>query len=283
MSTPTGSRSAPVIAVDVGGTQVRGAIVAGRDITSRTATRWAHDTASANADLALIVDIVTSLRDAAPDAVAVGIAMAAMVDEYGVVQSWPNRPWWQHARPRDDLEDRVQMPIVFHDDAVAAAMAEATLGAASHARRVLGVTAGTGIGGGVVIDRRVLRGAHGWAGDLGHIVVEADGPPCLCGRRGCLQLRAGGRAVELAQVTLEEAGRSLGLAAGAMSTFLDLDAVVVIDGGLVEAGRVWWDALEAGFRDTVRPETELLIGQLGDNAGLFGVAILATEGEAIDP
>ena len=272
-----------MIALDVGGTQVRGAVVTDGGITSRISIRWEHDAASVSADLSLIVDVITTLRDPAPDAVAVGIAMAAMVDKRGVVQSWPNRPSWQHARLRDELESRLGMSVALFDDAGAATMAEASLGAARHARRVLGVTAGTGIGGGLVIDRRMFWGAHGWAGDLGHIVVDPDGRACPCGRRGCLQLRAGGRAVQSAHVTLLEAGRSLGFAVGAIATFLDLDAVVVIDGGLAGAGRGWWDAVGSGFSSTGRSETELLVGELGDDSGLLGAAILATGGEVVDP
>src|SRR3546814_9987205 len=96
---------------------------------------------------------------------------------------------------RARLEERWQVPVALENDATAAAHAEAMYGAASGAEDAVVVTMGTGIGGGLIMDRRVRRGANGMAGEFGHMQVVPDGAPCECGGRGCWEQYCSGRAL----------------------------------------------------------------------------------------
>ena len=93
------------------------------------------------------------------------------------------------------LEEALGVPVVLENDGNAAVLAEATGGVAAGLYHVVMLTLGTGVGGGLLLDGRVYRGAGGGAGELGHTIVQADGLPCLCGSRGCLEMYASGPAL----------------------------------------------------------------------------------------
>jgi glucokinase len=292
-----------VVGLDIGGTNVRAALANDGRIVAIQSARWPPDLAAADevmfaADLALALIDQTGARGAVR---AAGVSLAALVDGDGTVVQWPNRPAWRGLAVRALLEARLALPIVVEDDANAAALAEWTFGAAQGYQHVLVIMAGTGIGAGLILDGRLFRGRHGWAGELGHIVVLPDGPDCACGRRGCLQTVASGRALERiaaahgqpgataigdaaargeawARAALADCGRWLGLAAANVVNLLDLDAVV-IGGGLSALGPPWWPALEAGLESNLLNATlrrvVLRRAALPDSAGLLGAVSLA--------
>ena len=134
---------------------------------------------------------------------AIGVGMAGLVDvRSGVLLSTPNLVW-RNLPLAEALGATFGLPVTVDNDATAAAWAESRLGASRGYDDSLFVGVGTGIGGGIVAGGRLLRGAHGLAGEIGHVIVEPDGPPCGCGNRGCWEqvasglaiARAGGRAV----------------------------------------------------------------------------------------
>jgi glucokinase len=130
------------------------------------------------------------------DVAAVGVGAAGMVDSRdGVLRYAPNLPW------RDlPLADRIStatgLPCVVDNDANAAAWGEYRFGAGRGSADMLLVTVGTGIGGGIVAGGRLFRGAHGFAAEIGHVIVEPGGPLCGCGNRGCWEQVAAGRAID---------------------------------------------------------------------------------------
>ena len=126
---------------------------------------------------------------------AVGVAAAGFVDSAGErVQFAPHLPW-QGEPLRDLLEARLGCPVALDNDANCAARAEAHHGAARGASSALMITMGTGIGGAVLLDGEVLRGANGMAGEFGHMQVVPDGRPCECGRSGCWEQYSSGNAL----------------------------------------------------------------------------------------
>nr|QEO74835.1 ROK family protein [uncultured bacterium] len=235
--------------------------------------------------------------------VAAGVSLAALVDAEGAVVKWPNRPAWRGLPVRSILEARLAVPVVIEDDANAAALAEATLGAGRDFRDVLVLMVGTGVGAGLILDGRLHRGRNGWAGELGHVVMQPGGPDCSCGKRGCLQVLSSGRALDhlarargldgaaqlaeaaergelWAREALAASGRWLGLAAANVIDLLDLDAVVV-GGGLSGLGAPWWSTLEETLRSNVlnaeHRQIALRRAEMPDAAGLLGAVIRARQ------
>lgn len=197
---------APVcVGVDVGGTKVLAGIVADTGRVVRTARR---STPGRRVETLAVEDaLVAAVEEVAAGAplLAVGLAAAGFVDAAGErVMFAPHLPW--HGEPvRELLADRLGAPVALDNDANCAALAEWTYGAARGAASALVVTLGTGIGGALVLDGRVLRGANGMAGEFGHMKVVPEGQPCPCGGAGCWEQYSSGNA--LVRYARERVGR----------------------------------------------------------------------------
>jgi glucokinase len=184
-----------VVGVDIGGTKVLAGVVDEQGHVSGTALRTTPGRR-----------VVTSqVEDALVDAVleaaggrsllGVGVAAAGFVDSAGErVMFAPHLPW-QGEPLREQLEERLGCAVALDNDANCAARAEAHHGAARGAASALMVTMGTGIGGAILLDGQVLRGANGMAGEFGHMQVVPDGQVCECGRRGCWEQYSSGNAL----------------------------------------------------------------------------------------
>jgi glucokinase len=201
--------------IDIGGTKVAGLRVAedGTVLDRRERPTPADDVA---ATVETVSELAAELAGAGGEAI--GVGAAGMVDfAAGVLRYAPNLAW-SEVPIRDLLSERTGLPCVVDNDANVAAWGEYRFGAASGYRHVLAVTVGTGIGGGIVADGKLFRGAHGFAAEIGHIIVEPDGPPCGCGNRGCWEQVASGRALDRlarAEVGRDPAGRIAALVGGA--------------------------------------------------------------------
>jgi glucokinase len=280
--------SAPeAIGVDVGGTKIAALRVAPDGVVVARATRRtpADDEA---ATLAALDDAVEQVRAAA--VVAIGVGAAGLVDvARGALLSSPNLSW-RDVPLRERLRETFALPVTVDNDATAGAWAEYRLGASRGVADSLFVGVGTGIGGGFVQQGRLVRGAHGFAGEIGHVIVEPDGPVCGCGNRGCWEQVASGPAIaragraavaarpdsaiaslasgdpELvtgalvteaalagdgpAVAILGEVGRRLGEGVAGLVNTLD-PSIVVIGGGAAEAGDLLLEPLRAAYRATV--------------------------------
>ena len=207
------------IGVDIGGTKVLGGVV---DDQGRVLAQTRRDTPAGDVSRtrAMIVEVITELR-AGYDVIAVGIGAAGWLDvSRSTVLFAPNLAW-RHEPLRAHLEEAVpDLPLLIENDANVAAWAEFRHGAGSDADDSMVLfTVGTGIGGGIVLGGEILRGAHGIAAELGHILAVPDGHPCGCGGRGCLEQYASGSAlVRLAKAAAKDepgqATRLLELAGG---------------------------------------------------------------------
>jgi glucokinase len=182
------------VGVDIGGTKVLGAVVDERGGIVAQARR---DTPADNvAQMSrLIVDVVTELADV-HEVDAIGIGAAGWIDaKRSTVLFAPNLAW-RNEPLRDEVARHVRVPVVVENDANAAAWAEFQFGAAEDAHdSMVMFTVGTGIGGGLVMGGELLRGSNGIAGELGHVLVVPDGHPCGCGRMGCIEQYASGKAL----------------------------------------------------------------------------------------
>jgi glucokinase len=193
-----------VVGVDLGATKLAAGLV---DSTGRVLalTRWPHQLRAYDDALDAVAALVHGLHGQAAEwgrhVAAAGVAAAALFDaDREVLVHAPILDW--HDRPlRADLAARLRLPVVAENDANAAAWGEYRHGAGAGERCLLMVTLGTGVGGGVVIDDRLLSGGFGLAAELGHVKVGAEGRSCPCGARDCLEQYASGTALRRAART----------------------------------------------------------------------------------
>jgi len=197
------------VGVDIGGTKCLAVALAGNRVVAegRVAT---PDGGAAVLDA--IASLVVEVAGARPLA-ALGAGMPGLVDRDGVLRFAPNLPGVTGLPVRAELEARLGIPVRVDNDATCAAWAERAMGAATGLDDVVLITLGTGIGGGVITAGRLTRGANGFAGEVGHMVVDPTGPPCPCGQRGCWERYASGSGLaRLAREAAEAGGATAVLA-----------------------------------------------------------------------
>jgi len=309
------------IGVDVGGTKVAGGVVddQGTVLASNRRDTPAEDHAGTRDT---IVEVAAELAAQFPAAVAIGIGAAAWIDAAGAtVQFAPNLAWRDEPL-RDYVTKAVGLPTVLENDANVAAWAEFRFGAARDADdSMVMITVGTGIGGGIVLNSALWHGANGIAGELGHIQSVPDGHPCGCGRLGCLEQYASGKALvrfaragarqepERATLLLDLAGGDplaitgrqitqaaqhgdgvatdafaqigywLGVAMADLAQIFD-PQVLVVGGGVIDAGDLLIGPTERAYRDQLAQRGRFVVAELraaetGNTAGVVGAADLA--------
>ena len=310
--------ASPALAIDVGGTKLAVAVVetGGRLVT------WAQFPTPRELDgeqlwrtLEALVDRVldeTGLTSAASLA-GVGAGCGGPMDWPAGVVSPLYIPAW-HAFPlRSRLQERLRgIPVRVHNDAICLAVGEHWRGAGRGKDNVLGIVVSTGVGGGLILDGRVLEGASGNAGHIGHVSVDPDGGPvCECGARGCLAAIARGPALAawaqsqgwrpdqpdatakdladdgaqghpVARAAMRRAGRALGIAIASATYLCDLE-VVSIGGGLSQAGAMLFEPLQESLQAHAKlpfaERVQVVPAALGQSAGLVGAAALILAGD----
>lgn len=275
------------IGIDVGGTKINAFRVT-RDGTVAERTSRPTPADDEAATLSAMVELARSLLTT--DVIAVGVGAAGMIDsKEGVLGFAPNLAW-RNLPIAERMRDALGLPCQVDNDASMAAYGEFRFGAGRGYRHLLLVTVGTGLGGGIVSDGRLFRGANGFASEIGHIIVEPGGPLCGCGNHGCWEQVAAGRAIDrmgreearehehsilrrlaggdpdevtgelvtqaamqgddAAKRILAEAGRRLGQGIAGLVNVLD-PQVVVVGGGAIVAGDLLLDPARAAFLDAV--------------------------------
>ncbi len=183
------------VGVDVGGTKILAGLVDESGAIVTTARRESPRN-DANKALAVVAEVVAELSAPYPGAVVgVGLGVAGPVDSARSTVFFAPNLGWSNVPARALLEEVVGLPVVVENDGNAAAWGEFKFGAGEDIDDLTMVTVGTGIGGGIIIDGVLLRGAHGAAGEIGHMNAIPDGFPCACGRNGCWEQYASGNAL----------------------------------------------------------------------------------------
>jgi glucokinase len=199
--------------VDLGATNVRVAVV---DRAGSILGELRDHTGDGGVDVVpTTAALVRKLRDEFPDVTAVGVGAAGLVDREGSVRYAPNIPAFRRTPLRDQLQRAIGLPVVVDNDANAAAWGEIVHGAARGALYALMVTLGSGIGGGIIARGRVIRGAHGFAAEVGHFQIDPNGPMCACGERGHWEAFASGHALGRIGREWAAGGRAPGIVARA--------------------------------------------------------------------
>ncbi len=303
-----------VLALDIGGTKMAAALV---DHEGRITGYERVDTPPELEAEGLwrTLDVLSEkvLANESGDLVGVGVGC-------GGPMTWPdaevsplNIPGWRGFPLRARLRARHPgLPVRVHNDAICVAAAEHWRGAGRGAANVLGMVVSTGVGGGLILGGRLVDGASGNGGHIGHVIVDPAGPPCKCGGQGCLEAIARGpglvqwaqgegwrpespdvtgvdladdarRGHQVAMAAMRRAGRALGTAIASSVHLLDLE-VVSIGGGLAQAGPLLFDPLMEAYDHHARMDyarrVRIVPAELGQMAGLVGAAALIWHPEA---
>jgi len=281
------------IGIDVGGTKCLGVAV---DDSGKVIRQYRLPTPHADALCDTLVEIVAQLGEFN----SIGIGVPGLISPEGVIRASPNLVGAKELALRQMLEDRLGKKVLVENDATCAALGEWRSGAAHSATDAWVITLGTGIGGGFISGSVLQRGAHGFAGEVGHMVVDPDGPLCPCGRNGCWERYASGNGLsylangEKGEDVLSRAKDGAADAIGVVDTFAkwvalglvnltnmtDPDVIVVGGGVIVSADVVmpriahWFEQLLYSPKHRAHPR--LVAAQLGEQAGAIGAAMLST-------
>jgi glucokinase len=310
LSIAKGSRMTDLIlACDFGGTKLSAAVVETAVLTQPNPQWYNHQRrisppgATAQTDIATMIEMGRELlKGERPSAV--GISFGGPVDyERGVVRLSHHVPGWENVPLQDRFEEAFQAPVRVDNDANVAALGEWRFGAGRGVNDMFYVTVSTGVGGGWILDGRPYRGSAGMAGEIGHTVVDPDGPFCLCGKRGCVERLASGpymaqdvaaaRGLPAEEVTgklvaewaemgeetavaiLERGAWALGVGIGNAANLLN-PAHILLGGGVTKSGERWWKLVRQSAQSTALPEVAFAIfpAALGDDAPLWGAVAL---------
>lgn len=285
----------PTLAVDLGGTNVRAAAVttAGQVVARRQVPTHAHTGLADVLDRVAEVVAGVAAEVGLPADAPVGVALPGAIDPYSGFLSIAPNLGWQNLSIRELFRERLGRLIALGNDVNAGALGEWRYGAGRGMRHFVFIACGTGVGGGIIVDGRLLLGRVGLAAEVGHMVVALDGPRCHCGGHGCLEAFAGGWAIEeatqelldrgipslltelmeergerlsgalinyaaqhddgLAIEVLSRAGRALGFAIASLVHLFNPEGVA-IGGGVIEAGPFLFDPMHEAINE------QLLVG-----------------------
>lgn len=288
--------------IDLGGTKIEGVVVDRADPTApicrmRVDTEAAHGYKHILQRIEMLVSQMTAEVGEGPRALGIG-APGAIRPGSGVMMN-ANTTCLNGKPLQGDLISALEIPCRITNDANCFALAEALHGAAQGQKVVFGSITGTGVGGGIVVNGEVWAGRQGIAGEWGHMILEQDGHPCYCGRRGCVETVLSGPALErhyqsltgkalklhkiveavktddAAAATLERLYTMFGRAIAQVINLLDPD-VVVLGGGVGNVPGLDVRGLEEARKWVFQPSPDLSFvkPELGDSAGVFGAAML---------
>ncbi len=303
-----------IVAVDIGGTHLRAALYE-PDNTQPIAHQRVETHTEEPGVYGRMETLIQSIWPNDRQVVAIGVASPGPLDPHtGYILKTPNIPEWQNFPLGPNLSRRFNVPAFVDNDANLAALGEWKFGAGRGHHHVLYLTISTGVGGGVIADDHLLQGYHGLATELGHVIVDPDGPPCSCGFAGHLEAFSSGPAIvkyiiqeldrgaksslprgenltahlvadaakhgdALAIAGYKRAGEYLGIA---VATFLHSfdPSIVIFGGGVSQVGPLLFDSFNASLRQRVfhpryLENLKIEMAALGDDAGLLGALALA--------
>lgn len=297
------------IGVDLGGTNLRVAAIDAKGKVLHRISIPAQYDAGPKRVVSDIVSGVDQIRTVcgAEHLIGVGIGVPGYIDmQAGVVIGAANLPGFEGFPIRDEIQRPLSTSIILENDANAAALGEMWMGAGQNVKDMILLTLGTGIGGGIVIDGKVLHGSQGMAGEFGHMTVFPEGNPCGCGNYGCLEKHASATAIaamgrmmhfqnastasdvfdlaksgnQRAKMVFEAMGRALGIALANLMNVFNFP-LYVLSGGPLPAWDFFAPSMFAEVRkrsftyERTHPRVEKAL--LGADAGLFGAAYLPYE------
>ena len=276
-----------MLAIDIGGTKLAVAEVDGRGSIGQRRSVPTPDSGDPEVVFAALADVVGPVRSGSA-ATLCGVGCGGPMTADGETVSPLNIPAWRRFPLRRRVQELVGLPVAVDNDAKALALGEGWVGAARGVRNYLGMVVSTGVGGGIVLDGRLLDGADGNAGHIGHVVVEPDGRPCACGGRGCLEAEASGMSIELmtghAAAEADDSvrrrtGTMVGRAVASVANLLDLQLAVVAGSVALGFGEPFFTAAQEEIDLRSRLDfargTRIVPAGLAESGPLVGAAAVA--------
>jgi glucokinase len=276
-----------VLAVDIGGTKMVAGLVDGDgNVLERRTAPTRHDV-DPDGLFAVLVELLPDSKRAEVVGVGCGGPMAPGGEEVSPL----NIPAWRGFPLRRRLAEVTGLPVFVDNDAKALALGEGWKGAAAGRDNFIAMVVSTGVGGGIVLDGRLLDGRLGNAGHIGHVIVEPHGRRCACGGRGCLEAEASGPNIraatgrppsEAGSETVERTGTLVGRAVASVANLLDLDLAVVAGSVALGFGDPFFAAAQAEIDKRARLDfsrgTRIVPGGLGADGPLVGAAAVGLRG-----
>ena len=302
------------IGVDLGGTNLRAAAVSQDGKMLEKIAGSTQLSAGRDAVISDMVNAIVTLRDRIIGMRLAGVGIGVpgfILIEKGLIVGSNNLPEFEGFPMRDEIERRLGTQVILENDANAAALGEKWIGAGKDVNDLVLLTLGTGIGGGIISDGRIMHGHVGMAGELGHITVVPNGNPCGCGNAGCLEKHASATAItgmarmlslgdditsegvyrlamdgnEKARMVFDSMGSSLGIALATMINIFNFP-LFLLSGGVLAAWDVFAPAMMREIEQrsfTFRhAKTRVDKAILGNQAGLFGAAYLPLLRQALN-
>jgi glucokinase len=280
------------LAVDVGGTKLAAGLVSEDGDLVTSATSPTPKGTDGEALFAVLLDLCDAVGGDG-EVVVCGVGSGGPMTRGGEEVSPLNIPAWRGFPLRRRLADATGLPTFVDNDAKALALGEGWRGAAAGVENFIAMVVSTGVGGGIVLDGRLLDGASGNAGHIGHVIVEPEGRACVCGGRGCLEAEASGPAIAAAtgrpaaeadQPTIARAGTLVGRAVASVANLLDLRLAVVAGSVALGFGAPFFAAAQAEV--DIRSRLDFSAGArvipagLGERGPLVGAAAVGWRGLA---
>ncbi|HZQ84355.1 MAG TPA: ROK family protein [Acidimicrobiales bacterium] len=282
----------PALAIDVGGTKLAAGVVSSDGLVLARAVCPTPPNGDADALFAAVRDLLAEVRTTEANIVVCGVGCGGPMTGGGARVSPLNIPGWRDFPLRDRLREITGLPVFVDNDAKALALGEGWIGAAAGERDFIAMVVSTGVGGGIVLDGRLLDGSDGNAGHIGHVIVEPDGRTCVCGARGCLEAEASGTAIaaitgrpaaDADPGTVERTGRLVGRAVASVANLLDLRLAVVAGSVALGFGAPFFAAAQAELDRSARLDfsrgARIVPSALGPDAPLVGAAAVGFRGE----
>ena len=306
-------RMRTIVAVDIGGTQMRAATYSSENLNP-IKTRKILTRASEAGGFERLTMLIEEIWPENTDVNAIGIASPGPLDPHaGVLLAPPNNPEWHNFPLAAKLTEHFGVKVFLDNDANLAGLAEYQFGAGIGHKDLIYITVSTGIGGGVIVGGKLLQGFHGLAAELGHTIIDPEGPLCLCGHKGHLEAYSSGTAIvkyvldemesgvksslsregltaefikeaadkgdDLSIKAFERAGEYLGIG---VANFLHIfnPSIIIFGGGVSRAGNLLFDPFHKSLKQRVfhpryLEDLEFATAQLGDDSGLLGARALA--------
>lgn len=276
-----------ILAIDVGGTKLAAGVVS---TTGRLVARALGPTPRGDAETVwdALLGVVGDLGPVTADIDVVGVGCGGPMTQGGATVSPLNIAGWRGFPLRDRLVERFRVPVHVDNDAKALALGEHRWGAGAGVDDLVAMVVSTGVGGGIILDGRLLDGAQGNAGHIGHVIVEPEGRPCPCGARGCLEAEASGTAIaaitgrpaaEASADVRVRSGRLVGRAVASVANLLDLRLAVCAGSVALGFGEPFFAAAQAEIDRSARLEfsagTRIVPAGLGADGPLLGAAAVA--------
>lgn len=298
-----------IIGIDLGATNIKFGLIYKGKITSKKSLPTRNFPSRDNLISGLcrtIEEILSEAKILKKNLLGIGIGLPGPVDSVnGVVHYFPNIQGWRNVRLRDIIKKRTGLPVFIDNDANLMTLAEARIGHAKGKTNAIGITLGTGVGGGIIVQGKLYRGSSLSAGEIGHIPLNESGPKCPCGGFACLERYVGnshilseakksfGETITLEELSRlsskgdkkareiwEDTARHLGNALSGVVNFFNPDTVI-IGGGVANAGKIIFDTVKKIIRERAMPiqakAVRIVKAKLGNDAGMIGAGLLVKE------